>query len=111
MPHVLSLYDSDFLHWYDLTKDEVTVEIESVEAATLTGQGGRKSKKPLLKFKGATKAFAICKTDAKTISGLYGSEVNEWAGKKITIYKAQTLLAGETVSCLRCKAPVGKPDA
>jgi len=111
MPDYRALYDSEFLHHYDLKKDEATVEIESVEGATLVGQGGRKSKRPVVKFKGAEKGLVLNKTNGKAIAALYGNDTAAWPGNKVTLYKAQTSLAGETVECLRVKAPVGKVDA
>ena len=105
MPDYRALYDSEFLHHYDLKKDEATVEIESVEAGNLVGQGGRKSKRPLVKFKGAEKALVLNKTNGKAISVLYGNDTEKWPGCKVTIYKAQTSLGGETVDCIRVKAP------
>ena len=104
MPDYRSLYDSDFLHHYDLAKDEVTVEIESVTGETLTGQGGRKSKCPLVKFKGATKTLVLNKTNGKAIATLYGNDTAAWPGNKVVLYKATTSLGGETVDCVRVKA-------
>jgi hypothetical protein len=105
MPDYRTMYDSEWLHEYDLTKDEVTVEIASVEAGELTSQGGRKSKKPCIKFKGADKALALNKTNGKAIAQLYGTDVSEWPGKKVTLFRSTTEMAGETVRCIRIKKP------
>jgi len=100
-----TMYDSEWLHEYDLPSDSVTVEIVAVEAATLTSQGGRKSKKPAIRFKGAEKALALNKTNGKAIAQLYGTDVAEWTGKKVTLFRSTTEMAGETVKCIRVKKP------
>lgn len=105
MPDYRTMYDSQFLHEYDLTKDEVTVEIASVEVGELVSQGGRKSKKPLVKFKGADKGLALNKTNGKAIAALYGTDTNDWTGKKVTLFRSTTEMAGETVRCIRIKKP------
>ena len=101
-----TMYDSEWLHEYDLSKDEVTVEIATVEAATLMTTGGRKSKKPAVRFKGADKALALNKTNGKAIAQLYGTDVAEWPGKKVTLFRSTTEMAGETVRCIRIKRPI-----
>lgn len=105
MPDYRTMYDSQFLHEYDLTKDEVTVEIASVEVGELTSQGGRKSKKPLVKFRGAEKGLALNKVNGKAIAQLYGTETTEWIGKRVTLFRSTTEMAGETVKCIRVKKP------
>jgi hypothetical protein len=105
MPDYRTMYDSQYLHEYDLPKDEVTVEILSVEVGELTSQGGRKSKKPLVKFKGADKGLALNKTNGKAIAQMYGNDTAEWTGKKVTLFRSTTEMAGETVKCIRVKKP------
>lgn len=105
MPHVMTMFDSPYLHEYDLKSDEVTVEIVKVEAGELTAAGGRTSKKPLVYFKGAEKALGLNKTNAKVLIGLYGTQTEEWTGKKVTLYRSTTEMAGETVRCIRIKKP------
>src|SRR3989304_1718118 len=108
MAHVLSMFDSEYLHSYDLSKSEVTVEIESVSAGQLPTIGGRKPKKPVVKFKGAEKGLALNKTNAKTMIGLYGAETDAWTGKKVTLYKTITTFGAEEVEGIRIRPPVPK---
>lgn len=103
MPHVLSMFDSEFLHCYDLTKDQVEVEIESVAVGELTAQGGRKSKKPVVKFKGAEKKLALNKVNSHAIAKLYGFETEAWVGKKVVLFKSRTQMGGEEVDCIRVR--------
>ena len=108
MTHVLSMFDSPYLHHYDLTKPEVVVQIERVEATELVGQGGRKNKKPVVYFKGATKGLGLNKTNARAIITMYGPQVEDWVGQWVTLYKTTTEMAGETVECIRVRPQVPK---
>ena len=101
-----SMFDSEYLGAWDLLGKDVTVTVDRVAAGTLTGAGGRKSKKPLVFFVGKEKALALNKTNAKIIAAMYGTDTAEWAGKKITIYPTRTEMAGETVDCIRVRPGV-----
>ena len=103
MAHVLSMFDSDYLHHYDLPAAEYAVEIERVEAGELTAQGGRKQKKPIVFFSGHKKGLALNKTNAKAIISMHGSETDTWKGKRVTLYRTTTEMAGETVECIRIR--------
>ena len=46
MPDVRKMYQKDYIYAYDLEGKDVTVTIERVTAGELTGEGGKKSKKP-----------------------------------------------------------------
>lgn len=101
-------------HWRDLTDDDgllyahhlrgsrVTVQIERVDSVELVGLGGRRSRKPRLHFAGAQRAFAISKTDARTLERLAGSgETDRWIGLKITLVPTTTRSSDGDVPCIR----------
>lgn len=102
---------SDMLFAHDLKGCEVTVEIEKVWAGELTGEAGRKSKKPFVKFKDHEKRLAINKTNGKTLKKLYGADTDRWIGKLVTLYPTTTNFGGETVDCIRIKPHVPTPVA
>ena len=108
MPDFRSMYDRDYVYAFDLLGKDVTVTIASVEAATLTGQGGRKTKKPVVHFEGRDKGLALCKTNAKTIAALYTNDTDQWVGKKITMYPTTTMFGAETIECIRIRPAVPK---
>lgn len=85
-----SLYDKDFIGAWDLKEKDVTVTITKVIGGSLVGQGGRKTKKPVVYMRGTEKGFAINSTNGKTIAGMYGNHVEHWVGKRITLYKSST---------------------
>lgn len=106
MTHYLSMYDSKYLHAWDLSNREWTLRIVRVEAAELTAQGGRKSKKPVIHFAGATKGLALNKTNGKAIASLYGPDTRTWVGKSVAIFPTVTDMGGETVPAIRVRPKV-----
>lgn len=99
-----SMFDRDYIGAWDLPKGtDVAVTIARVEAGTLVAPGGRKSKKPVIHFEGKEKGFALNKTNAKAIAGMYGNDTSKWVGQRIAIYATQTSFGGETVDCIRVR--------
>lgn len=103
-----SLYDKDYIGAWDLDSGDRTIVITKVIAGQLTGQGGRKSKKPVVYFRGSEKGFALNATNGKTIAALYGNHVENWVGKRITLYKSSTRNPDGSgdVDCIRVRPQV-----
>lgn len=111
MTHYKALYDKEYLGSWDLPAGkDVTVTIEKVVGAELTGGGGKKNKKPVISFVGKEKKFVCNVTNAKAIAGMYGNMVEDWAGKRITLYVTQTRdpSTGGEIDCLRVRPTVTK---
>ena len=65
---------------------------------------------PVASLKGQ-KPFIINRTNAKTISKLYDTPyIEDWVGKKITLFPTTTRVAGETVECLRVRPSLPKSN-
>lgn len=112
MPHYKTMYDEkDMLFAFDLGGKEVTVTIEKVWAGEISGEQGRKSKKPFVSFRGKTKKLALNKTNGKTIAQLYGTDTAAWVGKSITIYPTTTTFGNDTVECIRVKPSIPRAPA
>lgn len=105
-------FDKDYLYSYDLDGKDVTVTIAKVEGGTLIGEGGKESKKPVAHLVGTKKRLAINVTNGTTIATLYGKDVRQWAGKRITLYATTTKFGPKTVDCIRVrpKVPGDKTD-
>jgi len=104
MPHWRSMMDSEWLRACDLAGREPTVIISKVVGGQVVGEGGKKSKKPILFFKGKDKPLAIGATIGKTIQGLYGPNTEGWIGKAIQLYTTTTnSTGGEVVECIRVR--------
>lgn len=115
MAHYKLLYDDDsgWLYAHHLPKGrDVDVQIAKVTAGEVVGEGGRKARKPVLAFVGKERRLALNRTNGKTVAALYGTDVESWAGKWITLYATTTTMAGEVVDCIRVRprVPQVKPD-
>jgi hypothetical protein len=107
MPDFRTMYDSDYIHHYELPPGrDVVVTIAKCSAGEVTGTGGKKSRKPILHFVGKHKALALSKTNGVTIARLYGLDTAAWVGKRIALYISTTSLMGETVGCIRIRESV-----
>lgn len=102
-----SMFDSKYLFAFHLQGKEVTLQIEKVTGGELVSEGNRKTRKPLVYFKGKEKPLALNKTNAKLIAGMYGTDADKWTGKPLTIYPTTTKFGSETVDCIRVR-PVTK---
>jgi len=103
------MMDNTFMFAFDLEGKEWVVTIDRVEAGELTSQGGRKTKKPIVYFRGAKKPLAFNTTNCQSVVSLYGSnDTSTWIGKKITIYPTVTQMGGKEVDCIRIK-PIKHP--
>ena len=66
--------------------------------------------KPAVWFKEEEKALILNITNGKKIEQICGTgDPDGWTGKRIVIYPTETELRGETVDCIRVRAP--KPGA
>lgn len=108
-----SMYEKDYLGAWDFTDGDKTFTIKRCQRGELVGQGGRKTKKPVLYFEEVEKGMALNATNGKTIAALYGVMVEEWRGKKITLYRSRTTMGSEEVDCIRIRpqAPKGNGAA
>lgn len=112
MPDFRMMFDKDYLYAYMLQGKEWTLEIERVLGGEITGEGGKKSKKPICWFKGRKKPLALNVTNCKTIASMYGVRTEEWIGKKITIYPSTTEFGNKgTVDCIRVRQGIPRGQA
>ena len=107
--HWKVLTNPDYIGAYSLEPGrDMTVTIERVSRELVTSTGGKKEECTVAKLKGQ-KPFIINRTNAKTISQLYGTPyIEDWAGISITLYVTTTKLAGEEVECLRIRKEIPK---
>lgn len=107
MPHWKSMMDRDYIYAFDLNGKDVVVTIARITGGTLTGDGGRKSKKPVAFFEGKEKGLALNATNCKTIAKLFGSnDTDRWIGRQITLYPTTTEMGGETKDCIRVRTTI-----
>lgn len=97
-------FPSDYLRASDLNGRAFTMNMARVELAKIGDD-----EKPILYFQGADKGLALNKTNAGTISDLYGDETDNWFGRPIEVFPDQTDFQGKRVACIRVRAPQGQP--
>lgn len=61
--------------------------------------------KPVLFFREVQKGMVLNKTNARTISKLYGGNTEAWAGKQIVAFSAMVDFRGDMVEAIRLRAP------
>ncbi len=89
--HWRTLTERDFLGAWDMADaagkpKSYTLEIASVESVSLkTRETPNGKRKCVISFKGAQKKFVCNTTNAETIESLYGSDVDAWVGKLVTL--------------------------
>ena len=81
------LYPSKYLSALDLDGMEQAVfKILSIRHEAIQNPEGGTEEKPVLRFEDTEKGLILNRTNADTIAGLYGSEVESWTGKRITLF-------------------------
>ena len=108
-----SLYDRDYIGSFDLPEGrDLTLTVKRVVGGDLVAMGGRKSKKPIVHFHEDVKPLICNKTNGKTIAALYTNYVQDWVGKRITLFVSVTRNPDGTgdVPCIRIRPqiPQGK---
>ena len=101
------IFESDWLGSIDLGGKDLTVTIQLVEKAEVFNpKTNGKSFKLAFRFKGQQKGMIVNRTNATTISKLYGNEASAWNGKSITLYPTTCKVGRETTTCLRVREKV-----
>lgn len=104
MPHWKKLMDKEMLYAFDLDGRDVTVTIEKVLGGELTGEQGKKTKKPVAHIKGKTKKLALNVTNCTTIEQLTGtSDYEKWTNIRVTLFPTTTQFGTKTVDCIRIR--------
>lgn len=108
MPDIDKIFPSRYLKAGDLDGREHILPIKGVKMENV---GQNKDAKPVLYFRGATKGLVLNVTNSKRIATMVGSkDTDDWVGHKVVLYPTETEFAGETVDCIRVKAPKGGTD-
>lgn len=97
------LHPSDFVAAVELKGRDVTVTITKVEKESLKMKGGISEVKPVLSFKESPRKLVLNRTNADSIAHLYGTEAEDWVGKRIIIYPTTTQCGRENVDCIRVR--------
>ena len=104
MTHWKKLTNPNYLGAYDFEpKEERTVTIQSVAQENVKNMDGKDELCIVAKLHNS-KPVILNRTNCKTISKIYGTpNIEDWTGKKITLFVASVKAFGETVDALRIK--------
>lgn len=111
--HWKQLVNNDYIGAYALDGQDLTLTIGKVAKEIVTGSSGRKEECTVIHWREDQLPMICNRTNAKTISKLYGPYVEDWAGNCITLFPTTTRFGGETVECLRIrpqKPARGEPE-
>lgn len=105
--HWKTLINPEYIGAYCIPNDTV-IEIEKVIRELVTGTGGKKEECTVAYLKGM-KPFILNRTNQKMITKLFKTPyIEDWIGRKITVYPTTTSLAGEITECLRVRPVLPK---
>jgi len=111
--HWKKLTHPDYLGAYELldgssSGKELIVTITTVERKLVTGADGKKEECTVCNLKGQ-KPMILNATNQKTMTKLFGSPyIEDWSGKKMTLYVAKVKAFGDTVDALRIRPEAPK---
>jgi hypothetical protein len=101
--NINSAFPSTYIKASDLQDKPIQVTIRDVKIEQV---GRDKDSKMVLYFEGKTKGMVLNKTNARNIASIAGSQdTDDWVGIGIIIYPTETEFAGESVECIRVRAP------
>lgn len=111
--HWKNLTNTNYLGSYSFdNQNEVTVTINHVAKEEVTNPVGVVEECIVVYFEETkvgtvdVKPMIFNATNCKTVEKLYGPYIEDWAGKRITIFKTQTDFGRDRVDCLRIKDKV-----
>lgn len=103
-------FPSRYLKASDMGDKDRVLTITGITLETL-GTGDDKETKPALSIQGTEKKFVLNKTNARTIESLYGSDTNNWIGKRIAVGSRETDFQGKATLALRVSLKAPAPAA
>jgi hypothetical protein len=98
--------DNRYVAAYELGGKDVTLKIKAAGSASVDGPKGAK-RKLIVTFEGARKPFLANATNCKTIAAMYGTDVENWVGKTITLFPTTTSSPDGVVECIRVRPVAG----
>jgi hypothetical protein len=101
--------ESEYLFARDLKGRDVNMTISGCTPGLLVSEGNKKNRKPILTFEEHEKKLAINKTNKKVLVKLFGNDVRNWFGKRITAFPTVTNFGGEVKECIRIRPREAPP--
>jgi len=80
------LFPGRFIKAADLKGKKVTLTLADVELEDLEGDDGKKTK-CIISFDRTPKKLVACKTNGLCLKEMFGKEIANWIGKRITLFE------------------------
>jgi hypothetical protein len=80
------LYPGRFIKAAELLGKKPSLTMTDIELEDLEGDDGKKTK-CIISFKETQKKLVACKTNGLCIKAMFGKELKEWLGKRVTIHE------------------------
>lgn len=101
---VTEAFKGNFIDALCVTGQDAVLEIEKITPPNgEKSSDGRPIDRPILRFVKTDKGLILNKTNARTIGLALGNEMDNWIGKKITLYATTTEAFGDIVPCVRVR--------
>lgn len=100
--NINNAFPSKWIKSGDIEGDDLVLTIKSVQIETV-GQGEDAEEKPIVYFSEIEKGMVLNKTNADSISRLYGPETDGWTGKTIALFATEVAFGGKQTLALRVR--------
>ena len=99
-------FPSKYMKSTEIGDEDLVVTIKDIEIKNV-GNADDPDEKPVIYFEGHEKGVVLNKTNANTISSLYGDDTDGWIGKKIALFTTEVEYQGKMTLGIRVrlKAP------
>jgi hypothetical protein len=112
--HWRKLKDTNYLGSWDVVDKELILTIKNIESKNVQSPDGKTEELPVMIFTEDYKPMILNATNFKNIAKAHGSNfIEDWIGKKVSIYITSVKAFGSVVDALRIKptAPkIEKPE-
>ncbi len=85
---------------------QARVTIEKCEEVMFKSDDGKEQPKLRLSFHNKEKGLVLNKTNAMTVSHVYGPDTDGWIGKEIFLFSTKVDFAGQMVDAIRINVPL-----
>jgi hypothetical protein len=106
---VNNLFPSKYLKASDATPS-ITLTVKGVTWEKMKDKDGNEEEKPVIYFNEQTKGMVLNRTNANTLTHLYGSETDKWVGQRVVLGTEIVTAFGESKPALRFKNEEVKYD-
>lgn len=80
------LYPGRFLKAGEFNGKKVTLTVRDADLEDLVGEDGKPKAKAVIAFRETEKQLVACKTNGICLKAMFGPQISEWIGKRITLF-------------------------